>query len=279
MATPEDIHGHYLKVKGTRTFYDEIGEGKALVCIHTAGASSLEYQYILPLYAEQGFHAYALDLPGHSRSYPVNWQQHRSIHAHAEFVHAFIQTLALAEPVITGCSIGGDITLDYAAHHWREMAAGIPMEGLARSPTFPRPSHLVHPSWAPGWQDMMERAALESLGRQCPDEKRHELRWQHRNAQVSAVGDLEGWSQHDVLGRLGQVGCPMLVVRGDDDFWVPRELVEETAAALPKGETVHLPGVGHYPMFEAPELIAKITGDFCRKHGLLEADARNTATV
>jgi pimeloyl-ACP methyl ester carboxylesterase len=269
MATSEDIRGHYVKVRGTRTFYDEIGEGRPLVCIHTAGACSLEYQYILPLYAAHGFHAYALDLPGHSRSYPVAWQQHRSIHAHAEFVHAFIETLGLVNPVVTGCSIGGDITLDYAAHHWREMAAGIAMEGLGRSPTFPVPTHLEHPAWAPGWQDMMERAALESLARNTSEEKRLELRWQHRNSQVAAVGDLEGWSQHDVLAQLPQVQCPMLVVRGEDDFWIPRELAEETAKALPKGEVVHLADIGHYPMFEDPQRIADLTADFCRRSGVM----------
>ena len=31
MATPEDIRGHYVKVKGTRTFYDELGAGQAIV--------------------------------------------------------------------------------------------------------------------------------------------------------------------------------------------------------------------------------------------------------
>ncbi|MGR8921446.1 MAG: alpha/beta fold hydrolase [Gammaproteobacteria bacterium] len=269
MATPEDIRGHYVKVDGTRTFYDELGEGRPLVCIHTAGASSLEYQYILPLYAEHGFHAYALDLPGHSRSYPVNWQAHRSIHAHAEFVHAFVNTLGLENPVITGCSIGGNITFDYAVNHWREMAAGIPMEGLGRSPTFPTPTHLTHPSWGPGWQDMMERAAIESLGRDTAPERIEELRWQHRNAQLSAVGDLEGWAGHDVLDKLGAVGCPMLVIRGEDDFWVPKELVDEAAAALPNGEALHLSGIGHYPMFEDPAKIADLTADFCRRHGLL----------
>jgi len=73
MTQPEDIIGRYINVAGTRTFYDELGpeDGKPLVCIHTAGASSLEYHYILPLYAAHGFRAYALDLPGHSRSYPV----------------------------------------------------------------------------------------------------------------------------------------------------------------------------------------------------------------
>ena len=60
MSTPEAIIGHYIDVKGTRTFYDEIGEGKPLVCVHTAGASSLEYHLALPLYASQGFHVFAL---------------------------------------------------------------------------------------------------------------------------------------------------------------------------------------------------------------------------
>lgn len=277
MVSPEDIRGHYLKVNGTRTFYDELGEGVPLVCVHTAGACSLEYQYVLPLYAAHGFHAYALDLPGHSRSYPVNWKQHRTIHEHAEFVHAFIQTLGLDNPVVTGCSIGGDITFDYAVHHWRDMAAGIPMEGLGRSPTFPVPSALIHPSWGPGWQDQMERAAIESLNWNCPAEKIEELRWQHRNAQVSAVGDLEAWAQHDVLDRLGEVECPMLVIRGDDDFWVPKELVDESAAALPNGEALHLPDIGHYPMFEAPQLISDITADFCRRNGILKGEGAATA--
>jgi len=269
MATPEDIRGNYIKVKGTRTFYDDIGEGQPIVCVHTAGASSLEYQYILPMFAERGFHAYALDLPGHSRSYPVKWKQHRSIHEHAECVYSFVKTLRLKNPVIIGCSIGGDITLDYAAHHWREMAAGVPMEGLARSPTFPLPSGMIHPAWAPGWQDMMERAAIESMNRNATQEQIQELRWQHRNAQVSAVGDLEAWAQHDVLAKLKGVDCPMLVIRGEDDFWVPRELADETAKALKKGEVRHLKNIGHYPMFEDPALICKLVTDFCRKHGIV----------
>ena len=64
----------------------------------------------------------------------------------------------------------------------------------------------------------------------------------------------------------------MLVVRGDDDFWVPKELADESAAALANGEVVHLPKIGHYPMFEAPALIADLTANFCRKHGILSTE-------
>ena len=97
------------------------------------------------------------------------------------------------------------------------------------------------------------------------------------HSQVSAVGDLEGWSQHDVLDRLGDVQCPMLVIRGDDDFWVPRELADEAAAALPNGEMVHLPNIGHYPMFEDPALVADLITDFCVKHSIVNAPGHVSA--
>ena len=270
MASTEDIRGHYVKVNSTRIFYDEIGEGYPIVCVHTAGACSLEYTYLLPLLAEQGFHAYALDLPGHFRSYPVNWKPHRTIHEHAEFVHAFANTLGLKKPVIMGCSIGGDITLDYAAHHWREMAAGIPMEGLSRSPTFPSPAGVTHPAWGPGWQDQLERAATESLNRNCSAEKITELRWQHRGPQVSAVGDLVAWATHDVRGA---ARCRRVSDAGD--MWRGRFLGAKAAGrgdrqAPEKRGGRHLKGIGHYPMFEDPALTAKLTTDFCRKHFILK---------
>jgi pimeloyl-ACP methyl ester carboxylesterase len=62
----------------------------------------------------------------------------------------------------------------------------------------------------------------------------------------------------------------MLVVRGEDDFWVPKELVEETGRLLKKGQVVHLKNIGHYPMFEDPQLIANLVTDFCRKHGIVK---------
>jgi pimeloyl-ACP methyl ester carboxylesterase len=71
MSAVEEITGHYTSIDGTRTFYDERGEGTPIVCVHTAGADSREYQYLLPLLAQRGYRALAPDLPGHSRSLSV----------------------------------------------------------------------------------------------------------------------------------------------------------------------------------------------------------------
>ncbi len=271
METLEEITGHYVSVGGTRTFFDEIGSGTPIICVHTAGSDSREYRYLLPLLARRGLRAIAPDLPGHSRSYPVDWRAARTIHEHAEFVHGFAKAVCDERPVIMGCSIGGDITLDLVANHSPDLLAAIPMEGAAWTPTFPNPEEMSRPSWMPGWQDVMERAAIGSLARSVPAEKVTELRWQHRGSQLAAAGDLAGWATHDVRGRLRNARCPVLLVVGVEDFRVPVENVRATAKELPDCELEVLDDVGHYPMFEAPERIAELTDRFLRKKKLLAA--------
>lgn len=269
MESCEDIVGRYVSVRGTRIFFDEIGRGKPIVCVHTAGSDSREYRYLLPLLAARGFRALALDLPGHSRSYPVDWKATQSIHDHAESVMAFAEAVCDEPPVVMGCSIGGDITLDLVAHHSRELRAAVAMEGAAWTPTFPNPESMARPSWMPGWQDLMERAAISSLGRDVSPEKVTELRWQHRGSQIVATGDLRGWATHDVRGRLKDARCPVLLVLGLDDFWVPVEIVEATRRELTDCDLELLERVGHYPMFEVPERVADLTVRFLEKRGLL----------
>ena len=268
MARIEDIVGHYVDVDGTRAFFDEIGSGPPIVCIHTAGSDSREYRHLLPLLAQHGFRAIAVDLPGHSRSYPVDWTVTRTIHGHAEFVHRFAKTVCDAPPVIVGCSIGGDVTLDLVAHHSEDLAAAVPMEGAAWTPTFPNPAELARPSWRPAWQDLMERAAISSLNRKISPEKVVELRWQHRGSQEAAAGDLEGWATHDVRTLLAKARCPVLLLVGAEDFWVPVEIVEATRREIPDAELRVLEGIGHYPMFEAPEEICSLIVDFVARKGI-----------
>lgn len=269
MAEREEIRGYYVSIDGTRTFFDEVGEGRPVVCIHTAGSDSREYRYLLPLLARAGYRALAPDLPGHSRSYPVNWDLRRSLHDQAEFVLRFVEETCEGEkPVVMGCSIGGDITLDLLAHHSEAFAAAIPMEGASWTPTFANPAELERPSWMPGWQAMLERAAVSSLNRKATPEQVLELRWQHRGSQAAAVNDLRGWSMHDVRGKLGGARCPVLLIVGVEDFWLPVELARATAEELPDCDLQVLDGIGHYPMFEDPERIASLTVEFLRSKGL-----------
>lgn len=271
MATFERLTGRYVDVDGTRTFFDEVGEGIPFIGIHTAGSDSREYQKLLPELADRGYRAIALDLPGHSRSYPVNWQPHRTLRQHSEFVYRFAQiVLGDEKAVVAGCSIGGCISFDLAAYHSDSFRAIVPMEGLAwGSPILPHPGELEEPAWSTSWRPFLEHAAVESLGKPTlarPD-KVKELWWLHQNAQSAGNGDIQGWASHDVRDKLGDVKCPVLVIKGNDDFWLPAELVEQSAALIgDKAEVRMLDGIGHYPMFEDPRLIAELIDEFVKKN-------------
>ncbi|MCX5908562.1 MAG: alpha/beta fold hydrolase, partial [Deltaproteobacteria bacterium] len=185
MAVLEPIVGRYLRMTGTRIFFDEIGSGIPMVCIHTAGANSLEYRELLPLLAGKGFWALAPDLPGHGRSYLVNDEPFRDMHPYAEFVWSFVQEVCEKKPVITGCSVGGSMTLDLVAHHSEEIRAAIAMEGAARTPVYPDTSIAEQPAWFPGWQAGVEiMGAPSSLNRNASATLIREIRYVHRNAQL-----------------------------------------------------------------------------------------------
>jgi pimeloyl-ACP methyl ester carboxylesterase len=270
MSATAEITGHYVEIDGNRTFYDECGEGTPVVCVHTAGADSREYQYLLPELAARGYRGLALDLPGHSRSYPVGWEPHRSINQHAEYVWRFAQEVCGGEkPVMIGCSIGGCIAFDLVANHSEDFLAIVPMEGLAwGSPILPHPAELERPSWSTAWKPFLEYAAVESLGKPtlADPEKVKELWWQHQNAQQAGNGDIQGWAGHDVRDGLADPSCPVLIIKGADDFWVPELLINYSAELIgEQAEVAILPDIGHYPMFEDPPGLAELVDGFVKR--------------
>lgn len=270
MSATAEITGHYIEIDGNRTFYDECGEGTPVVCVHTAGADSREYQYLLPELAARGYRGLALDLPGHSRSYPVDWEPHRSINQHAEYVWRFAQGVCGGEkPVMIGCSIGGCIAFDLVANHSEDFLAIVPMEGLAwGSPILPHPEELERPSWSTAWKPFLEFAAVESLGKPtlADEEKVKELWWQHQNCQQAGNGDIQGWAGHDVREQLANPACPVLIIKGADDFWVPELLINYSAELIgEQAEVAILPDIGHYPMFEDPPGLVELVDEFVKR--------------
>ena len=122
----QEITGHYVVVDKTRIYYEECGEGIPLVCIHSAGACSLLFLNFLPIMAKNSFRAIAIDLPGHGKSLPVNWQPFRVMHDYAEFAWKIIKTIVTGEkPLVAGVATGGDIVLDLVCHHSEDMRAVI----------------------------------------------------------------------------------------------------------------------------------------------------------
>ncbi|WP_293680377.1 alpha/beta hydrolase [uncultured Phenylobacterium sp.] len=267
----EQITGGYVAVDGTKIYYDRLGEGPPLVCIHTAGSCSMQYHEIMPLLARAGFRVIALDLPGHGKSLPVNWQPFRRMRDYGEFVWRFIEKVCGDEkPVVLGCSIGGNMATDLAAYHSDGLKAAIAMAGGAKVPGFPI-AEREEPHASPGWSYFMEVGCVASSHHPMRPGKDVELQWLHRFApQQVAIADLQCWADHDVVDKMADVSCPYLNVRGEADFFVDDAMVTNTLKNIPQGlgEAVFLEGIGHYPHFEQPERIAALALDFLKRRGI-----------
>ena len=75
MADLEPVVGRYLNLesggRSYRIFYEEVGTGRPLICLHTAGADSRQFRHVLndPEITDR-FRVLAFDLPFHGRSNP-----------------------------------------------------------------------------------------------------------------------------------------------------------------------------------------------------------------
>jgi pimeloyl-ACP methyl ester carboxylesterase len=268
-----EITGHYTTVDNARVFYDECGDGIPLVCIHMGGACSLQWQYFLPLMAAHGIRAIAPDLPGHSRSYPVNWQPFNTMSDYAEWVWRFMQTVCPGEkPLVCGSGIGGDMTLTLACEHPQGIRAGMAFECAASTGTLSFLSQYSEPHTFPGFQSLVDLVSTSAMYYPCDEEKVIESKWQHRcTYQATMVGDMEAWNDHDVSDRLKNIECPIFMFKGEADYHIPDQDVVDTLAAIPKGlgEGGIAKGMGHLIMMEQPEKLAEACIGFLQRRAII----------
>jgi pimeloyl-ACP methyl ester carboxylesterase len=80
---------------------------------------------------------------------------------------------------------------------------------------------------------------------------------------VDALTDfVDTLGTHDRITALAALaGCEVLVAAGDADQLIPFAHSSMIAAELPDATLVRLPGVGHLPMLEQPEVIDTALAD------------------
>ena len=78
---------------------------------------------------------------------------------------------------------------------------------------------------------------------------------------MEATREMVWWSKAPCEKRLGEVKASTLVIMGssDPDFADPEAEANHVARAL-RGEVLMVPGAGHYPYSEQPELVAQAIG-------------------
>jgi pimeloyl-ACP methyl ester carboxylesterase len=261
MAEFEPILGRYLALDcgglRYRLYVEEAGEGIPLLCLHTAGADSRQYRHLLcDAQVTRRFRVIAFDLPWHGRSNPPErwWlsKYRLTTAAYLALIRGVWQALALARPVVMGCSMGGAIVLKLAAEYQDELRGIIGLESGAYAPGRYN-DFLHHPAIHGG-----ELCASYTYGLNSPlspEVSRRENWWYYSQSGPGVYqGDVhfysQDWDARDDIRRIDTARCKVSLLSGEYDYSCTPAMTEAVAAAIPGARFRLMKGMGHFPMIE-----------------------------
>lgn len=265
MRKVEPIVGRYITIevmgRRQRIYFEESGDGPAILCLHTAGADSRQYRRLQtdPDVLSQ-FSVVAFDLPWHGRSMPPDrwWTEEYLLtpELFVETIMSVMRALELDRPIVVGCSMAGSVVLELARSHAPELGGVIGFSGAAKVsgrffdwPLAPDVnSNQVVPSWA-----------YALMAPQSPEPARKEVWWIYSQGGPGIYrGDTYFYSDSfDLRGHESEIdtsACPVFLFTGDYDFACTAEETEQTLRSIPGGRGGRMPGIGHFPMTENYEL-------------------------
>ena len=262
----EDIIGRYLNINVDNTNYriyvEEAGQGIPLLCLHTAGSDGRQFRHILnDQKITKNFRVIAFDLPWHGKSNPPEDYELNdyklTTSLYKKIIMSFCDNYKLNEPVIMGCSMGGRVVLHLALEQSNYFKAVIALEGSDKLEPYYDLDWLYRPDIHGG---LIQSAFVSSqIAPQSPDKFRHETLWHYMQGGPGIFkGDLYFyWHDGDFDDRSGLIDtskCPVYLLSGEYDCSCTPERTLATASRIKGAKATIIPGIGHFPMSENPEL-------------------------
>ncbi len=216
-----------------------------------------------------------MDLPGFGLTGPHPNHEY-SIEAYVAFLAAFLEATHVEQCYLAGNSLGGLIAYQFAAAHPDKVKklllldpAGYPITNakgslaftLGRIPVLKNilkvitPISLVRKSLEDAYGDIT--LVTDELVEQYRDMA---CREGNREALVQRL-NLEHKTDTTVIGTLA---IPTLVIWGELDQLIPVAHAYKFSRDLPVDSLVVLPGIGHVPMEESPQLIIPLVTGFIK---------------
>ena len=245
--------------------YDRQGSGPPLVLLHGLGHRRQAWDPVVPLLAAR-HEVVTVDLPGFGASPARGGARWREDLAAA--VAAFIADLGLDRPHVAGNSLGGALALELAVSGQVASATALAPAGfwltwerrwaLALLHTLRTVAFLPTPALRAAARSARIRTLAYGLLVGRPERLTAELVLADALAMRSgAAFRAVARHGHDYTLR-GTPRCPVTVAWGTRDRLLLHRQAARARALLPDARHVDLPGCGHSPMNDDPELVASV---------------------
>jgi 3-oxoadipate enol-lactonase len=236
-------------------YYEEHGHGTPLVLVHGFPLDHTIWNPVVPFLSD---HARVIlpDLRGHGKS-PAPAGEY-SMRAMADDLLRLYDTLKLDCAVLVGHSMGGYVSIAFAlAYPTRLSGFGLVASHAAADKPERRQGRI-------NTAERVGRKGVRVVADGMPAMLTQNLELQKsihnlilQNPVAGVVGSLKGMAERpDNTELLNRIQVPALVISGESDSLISKELSETTAQLLGRAWLVQIPGCGHMPMMESPEIVA-----------------------
>jgi len=261
----ESVVGGYVHIEIAgqmhRIFYESAGQGQPLLCLHTAGSDSRQYRGLINSSSlTDQYRVICFDLPYHGKSSPpAGWQEHEyklTSDLYVQTILRFMEAMEIHQPITIGCSIGGRVVLHLALKCPERFKALIGLQSGAHVSPYYDLDWLHRPDVHGG--EVCAGIVSGLIGPHADSKDRWETLWHYMQGGPGVFkGDLHFYkSEGDLRGLVQAIDtrkCPLYLLTGEYDYSCTPEDSQELARLIPGAHLTLMPGIGHFPMSEAPE--------------------------
>jgi 3-oxoadipate enol-lactonase len=251
-----------LQISGRRFVYDVYGTGLPCVLLH---AFPFDRRLLAPVAERLGARARILvpDLRGFGES---ELGGPYSIADLADDVAGLLDHLGADRAVVGGISMGGYVSLAFAARHARRLLGLIladtkagPDSAEARAAR-DQAIGLVRSS---GVAAYLEAQLPKLLGAGASPETREQVRTLGAQTPEAVLAGLTALRDRpDRREDLARITCPTLILVGADDVVTPPTEAAALTTAISRAVLVEIPGAGHLSNLEAPQPFTQAIAGF-----------------
>lgn len=276
---------------------DARGAGEPVILVNGGMASTFQWRAIVPALAAR-HRVIAYDWPGQGLSERPRERRYYDPAFLARHLRALAEALDAPVARLVAGSIGAAIALRYARLFPEAVAKLVLVAGvgfpqrLQRQVAAFKSASFVRLTLLPGLRRLyssqrLARRWMRSLCERLPSDEDVAL---YTRILMSEGPAGYAWPYHHVLhafqlekpspieAEYARIECPVLLLSGDRDRYVPIEHGHRFAEALPHARLHVIKGSGHWPPDEAPDETAAVLLDFFAHAGKLSAPTRSSSS-
>ena len=267
--------------------------GTPIILLHGFGTCTFLWRHVAPILAEAGHTAYAIDLFGHGES-DCTPDADFGIAAQSEYLDAAMTALRVARATVVGVDLGGDVALRLAATRQERVARLVLVNVPAYDELPARDIGVMQRSTArfafKVTRGVLGAATLLQAVLEGSVSKPEDMPTRLLARYLAPFAGRDGVNHLLTLGAsirradiedldFADVRSPTLVIRGDHDEWLSRDIASRLADDIPNAHLTRIPGVARLIQEESPDNLAELLLGFVAEPGAISGSRFGSSTI